>query len=208
MSPSTYRVRRATLDDLNILRAMWESMNIPAVDLDKRLTEFQVVQALDGTVVGALGFEMCERQGLLHSEAFSDLSVAEIGRALLWDRIRTLASNHGIFRLWTREQAPFWRQHGLVPARPDVLEKLPAQWQTTDSQWFTVALKDEQAIVSMEKELAMLMAAEKARTARTLQRAQIVKYVATGLAVILAIFVAIAVFYLIRNNPGGLRLGR
>ena len=45
-----FRVRRATVDDLDALVAMWTAMQFDIVGIEKRLTEFQVAEAADGTV--------------------------------------------------------------------------------------------------------------------------------------------------------------
>lgn len=196
------RVRRATVDDLGLLRPMWESMRFNCEELEPRLTEFQVVTDASGAVLGGIGFQISERYANLHSEAFSDFAVADAARPLLWERMQALALNHGIVRLWTQENAPFWKQCGFSPAGPDVLKKLPAPWSAQGNDWLTLQLKDEATIVSMEKELAMFMEAEKRRTAQAFNQAKTMKTIATVIAFIFALFVAGAVVYLIRKNQG------
>ena len=110
VSSSKYRVRRATLDDIGQLAAQWEAMHYPTEDLARRVTEFQVAEDPDGKVVGAVGLQIAERQGLVHSEAFSDFALAEHLRPLLWDRVHAVATNHGLLRVWTRGQAAFWNR--------------------------------------------------------------------------------------------------
>ena len=199
---SNLRVRRATVDDLGVLRPIWQSMRLNAEELEPRLTEFQIVTDAAGTVLGGIGFQISERYANLHSEAFSDFAIADAARPLLWDRMKALALNHGIVRLWTSENAPFWKQSGFMPAEPDVLKKLPAQWSAQGGEWLTAPLKDEVTIVSMEKELALFMEAEKRRTARAFSQAQTMKKIATVVAFIFALFVGAAVMFLIRKNQG------
>ncbi|HHY84036.1 MAG TPA: hypothetical protein GYA07_00670 [Verrucomicrobia bacterium] len=201
MNSAPYRVRRAVLDDLAALRPMWQSLNLPVADLEKRLTEFQVAVDADGKVVGGIGFRMLNRQADIHSESFSDFALADTVRPLLWERVQTLSANHGMVRLWTREQAPFWKHQGLHPADADELRRLPPEWAGAGSGWLTLRLKDEDAIISLEKEFAMFMAAEKERTARAFRQARLIKYIATALAIVFALFVAAALFYLMRRNP-------
>ncbi len=202
MNPAGYRVRRATLDDLVTLRPIWEAMRLPVPDLEKRLTEFQVAEDAAGRIVGAIGFQMTDRQARIHSEAFPDFAAADPVRPLFWERLQVLMLNHGIVRIWTQEQAPFWKQHGLNPANPDALKKLPAAWAHSSEAWFTLKSKDEETIVSLEKELALFMEAEKQRTARAFQQARVLKFIATLLAVAFAIFVVFAVVFMLRKNPG------
>ncbi len=204
MTVTTYRVRRAVLDDLAALKPLWESMRLPTADLEKRLTEFQVAEDAGGTVVGAVGCQIADRYARIHSEAYSDFAMADSIRPHLWERLQAVARNHGIVRLWTQEQAPFWKQQGLRPAPPDVLKKLPPAWATGDPEWLTTSLKDEESIVSLEKEFAMYMQAEKQRTAQTFRHARTLKLIATALAIIFAIFVVFAITVMLRHNlrPG------
>ena len=133
VSSSNYRVRRATLDDIGQLTALWESMQYPTEELARRMTEFQVAEGADGKLLGAVGLQIAERQGRVHSEAFSDFALAEHLRPLLWDRVHAVATNHGLLRVWTQEQAPFWNHCGLVKADAEALEKLPALWRGPSS---------------------------------------------------------------------------
>jgi hypothetical protein len=94
MALPNYRVRRATVDDLGALTALWESMNFPLQTLEKRLTEFQIAEGPQGHIAGAFGFQINGRYGLIHSEAFSDFSTADEIRSLFWQRIQPLAMNH------------------------------------------------------------------------------------------------------------------
>jgi N-acetylglutamate synthase-like GNAT family acetyltransferase len=208
MNSANFRIRRATLDDLDALRPMWEAMRFQTPDLERRLTEFQVAEDASGNVVGGIAFQISERHANIHSETFSDFALAESVRPLLWERIQALARNHGIARLWTRERAPFWKHTGFAPASSDALKKFPEVWGTESSDWWTLPLKDEDSIASLEKELEMFMAAEKQRTARALNHAKNLKHLATAIAILFAIFVAVALFYIVRNNSGFLHPGR
>ena len=116
MSTSSFRVRRATLEDLNQLSGRWKTMHLPADDLGKRVTEFQVAEDGEGKLAGAVGLQIAQRQGRVHSEAFGDFALADVLRPLLWERLQSLATNHGLLRVWTQEKAPFWTQCGLAPA--------------------------------------------------------------------------------------------
>jgi N-acetylglutamate synthase-like GNAT family acetyltransferase len=202
MSPSNHRVRRATLEDLPGLRVLWELMHLPAADLERRLTEFQVVESTDGRLVGALGIQIFRQHAWLHSESYLDFALADEARPLLLARLQSLASNHGVFRLWTREKSPFWTRHGFKPATPEELKKLPEPWLASGPEWLTLQLKDEQAIISLEKELSRFMESEKQRTLRTFQHVRTLKQIATFVALIGALFVLGAVFYLLHKGPG------
>jgi N-acetylglutamate synthase-like GNAT family acetyltransferase len=201
MNASSHRVRRATLEDLPVLRVLWNSMHFPLDQLERRLTEFQVVESTDGHIVGAIGIEILRQHGWLHNEAYEDYALADEVRPLLVDRLQSLASNHGVFRLWTREKSPFWTRHGFQPAAPETLKKLPETWRDSGSEWLTLQLKDEDAIVSLEKELLLFKETEKQGTQLALRRARAVKIIATLLACVFAVFVLGTMIYLFRKNP-------
>jgi hypothetical protein len=182
-------------------------MSLPVADLEKRLTEFQVVETTEGKVIGGLGFQIGDRQSRIHSEAYSDFAFADAARLLFWERIQTLAMNHGIFRLWTQEPSPFWSRNGFQKASEETLKKLPSGWMN-DYPWLTLQLKDEAAMVSIEKELAMFMQEEKQRSVRALQHAQTLKTVALFIAVLLLVFVIGVAIFVFRKHPEILSPGR
>lgn len=200
MSSPNYRVRRATLDDLPALKPLWESMRFNVEDLEKHLTEFQVAENAQGEVVGAIGFRMSGRHGCVHSESYADYSIADVCRPLFGERLQVLSANHGIARLWTQENAPYWNREGFQPADEETLKKLPAAWPNENPAWLTLQLKSEEAFVSMEKELGVFMQAEKARSAKMHEQARLIKFIATGAAIIFGIVVIGALFYLMRKN--------
>ena len=83
MTSPNYRVRRATLDDIGQLTSLWQTMKLPYEELGRRVTEFQVAEGLDGKMLGAIGLQIAQRHGRIHSEGFTDFSVAEQLRPLL-----------------------------------------------------------------------------------------------------------------------------
>src|SRR5580700_9247820 len=97
MNPGQLQIRRATVDDLPALRAMWLAAQLPAAELEGRLTDFHVVES-GGQFAGALGVQVLRQHGRLHSEDYADFSVADEARKLLWERIQKIAANLGVFR--------------------------------------------------------------------------------------------------------------
>jgi N-acetylglutamate synthase-like GNAT family acetyltransferase len=187
-------VRRATVDDLNALKALWESMRLSPEILEPRLTEFQVVENADHELLGAIGILFAKPYGLLHSEGYTDFSIADEARQLFWERLQTLAANHGIFRLWTQERSPFWKTYGFQPPALEILERLPGEWQNEfTGAWLTHPLKDEDAITAAlenhEHQFASYRQAEVAETRRVQARARNIGTLLTvlffGIAVIL-----------------------
>jgi len=203
MSSPNYRVRRATLDDIGPLTALWKSMKFPADELAKRITEFQVAESDGGNLLGAVGLQIVDRLGCIHSEAFTDFALADHLRPLIWDRLHAVAANHGLLRLWTQEQAPFWNHCGLAKADAEALEKLPAAWRAGSAPWLTLKLKEDlEEVLSADKEFALFMESEKQRTQRALQHARLLKHLATLIAFAVFILVLVGAFMLIRKNPG------
>lgn len=204
MNPLNYRVRRATVDDIKGLTAIWQAMNLPAPELEKRLTEFQVAETEDSQVVAAIGLQIAGRQGRLHSEAFNDFSQSNHLRHLLWERLQNVANNHGLTRLWIKETAPFWDHNGFRAASAETLQKLPDVWSELKTGSLTLQLKEEAEIVpiSLDKEFALFMESEKSRTAKIFRQARTLKIIATVIAIILLLMViAVGAFFLLRKGP-------
>jgi len=200
MSSSPLRIRRATTDDFRSLQALWHSMHFPSEELVKRLTEFQVVETADGQLAGAIGVQLSSRHALLHSEGYTDFSLADAARELLWERIQTIAAHHGVLRLWTQETSPFWVRWGFQPATPEILERLPAAWKRSGEPWLTIQLKDEAAMAAAEKELAVFRESEKKRTAETLDHARTMTTTITVIAfIVAAVLIGIAFFFFMRR---------
>ena len=206
MTPSNYRVRRATLDDLGQLTSLWQAMHYNVDDLTRRITEFQVADDGNGKVLGAVGLQIAQRQGLIHSEGFSDFALTEHLRPVMWERLQALATNHGLHRLWTREEAPFWARCGLQRPDQEALAKLPATWQGPGAGLLTIKLKEDvEEIISADKEFALFMQSEKQRSERALQQARVLKGIATVLALGLLGLVIAGAVLVISKNPHLLR---
>jgi hypothetical protein len=201
MNGSEFRVRRATLEDINSLLLLWRSMRFDTDALAKRITEFQVVEDPSGAVAGAIGLQLIERQGRIHSEAFTDFALADSLRQLLWERIQRLAANQGLLRLWTREDAPFWKTCELILADAESLQKLPTPWRQETGQWLTLKLKDDlEEVMRVDKEFALFMHTQKERSKRALARTKVLKYLATLFAFAVLVFAIGAALYLVRRH--------
>lgn len=202
MSAAQYRIRRATLDDLPGLSALWRSMEFVGQDLEKRLTEFQVAEAPDGKVVAAVALEVQGQDGCLHHETFGDFTLADALRPRLWERIETLANNVGLLRIWTQESAPFWRRNGLTPPSDALRPKLPEPWRQRPGDWLVIQLREElpETARTLERELEMFIQAERARTAQALRQARFLKTVVTLLAFAFAALVFAVTLYVMRQS--------
>jgi len=202
MSFAPYRVRRATIDDLPRLKSLWQTLALDVADLEKRLTEFQVAEDAEGNLVGGVALQLMQGHGLIHSEVFADFAVADQVRPLLWERLQAVTKNHGLLRVWTREQAPFWSHCGLVVATEDLLGKLPERWRAKGARWLTKQLREETtATLSVEREFELFMQSENERSQAAIEQAKTLKTIATALAMILAVVVIGAALYFLRRNP-------
>jgi N-acetylglutamate synthase-like GNAT family acetyltransferase len=204
MNPQTLRIRRATVDDRDALKNLWASMRLPADELEKRLTEFQVVENSGGEVVGTIGIQISKQHALLHGEGYSDFSIADAARQLFWERIQTLASNLGVFRIWTQERSPFWKSFGFQPPNAVVLARLPDEWKNEfDGGWLTFQLKNEEVIAAaLEKEFAPFMAGEKSGTEKISEKAKTINLIITIAGFSIGILcIGIAIYIFAHRNP-------
>lgn len=198
MSQQTLHIRRATVDDLETLKALWESMRLSPQELETHLTEFQVVESEDAGVLGALGVQVVRQHALLHSEGYTDFSVADAARQLFWERVQTLAANLGVFRVWTQERSPVWKSFGFQPPSAEVLARLPEEWKNEfDGAWLTFQLKNEEAITAvLEKELGTFLESEKRDTQRVFQKANTLKTIITVVGFAIGILCCAVAAYL------------
>ena len=188
------------MDDLPGLVALWQGMNFSTDGLDQRLTEFQVAVDGQGALLGAVGFETAGQQGRIHHEAFGDFALAEQLRPLFWNKILMLAQNNLVFRLWTQEDAPFWKQTGLQSPPRDVLQKLPAKWLNAQGGWLTLQLKEDAAIqaLAVDQEFAAMMREEREKI---VVRTRMFKMAGMVTAILFALLVGAMLLYVFRRDP-------
>lgn len=198
-------VRRATLDDLSQLMDLWRLEKLPAEVLERRFTEFQLVTDDNGKIVGALGMQITGKQGKLHSELFPAYEYADQLRPLFWERMRMVARNHGLNRVWTQLNAPFWQTGDFHDASEEELALLPTQFVGQNVPWMTVLLREDSVpLVAAEKEMEMFRALERASTEKIFRQARIVKYFAFTIAFGLLVWVAYWLFLIFRKTGFGL----
>jgi len=209
MNSPDYTLRRATVDDLIGLKQLWERAHLQVLDLEKRLTEFQLIITDTGDLVGAIGLRIEGKQGNLHSEAFARAEDQDKFRQQLWERIQSVARNHGLVRLWTQEPAPFWTQRGFQEADAETIKKLPPALGDPGKRWSSVQLKEETAAeVSIEREFELFQAAQRESSEKIMRQAKVLKVMAYS---ILIVALLIGGFYLIQvmiKNPNVLLPGR
>jgi N-acetylglutamate synthase-like GNAT family acetyltransferase len=196
MTTSPQQVRRATIEDLPQLIALWKQEDLPWEQLEKRLKEFQVVDGEGGQVIGVLGLEIVGMEGRVHSEAFARPELADPLRDLLWERAQVVGRNHGLIRIWSQFSTPFWNRCGFRTTDNEVLAKLPPAFAGNPAPWRYLQLRDDAALpVSVEKEFALFKEMEKAETQKIFQRAKVLKLIA-GL-VVTAVFVLMLIWVIL-----------
>ncbi len=206
MSNSTSQVRRATVDDLPNLVSLWQKEHLPTQDLEGRFKEFQVVENGSGGIAGALGLQVSGQEGRLHSEAFEDFGQADALRSVLWERVRTVAQNHGLARVWSQFTSPYWPTIGFDRASNELLTKLPNNFGADRTPWLCVKLREEiPSVVSLDKEFALFRESEKEQTQKMMRQARTLKIVASvvaGLVFLLIVAWAIMFFRVQKRLPG------
>lgn len=201
MLPEGTTTRRATLDDLEALRGLWQECRLPDYELERRFTEFQVVLDGQGWILAAIGLRFAGPHGQVHSLALRrpDLE-SELG-ALLWERVLTLAEKHGAHRLWTREHGPFWSERGFVPPDPPVRRELPPALGALQDSWWTLKLRDEPLkLIAAEEQLEAFLELERLKTDQMLRRGRFLKLLATLLAAGLFLLILGALLFLVRRG--------
>ena len=209
MNMPAYTVRRATVDDLGGLKLLWERARFQVLDLERRLTDFQLIVSDAGDLIGAIGLQIEGKQGKLHSGAFTQPELGEQFRPRLWERIQTVARNHGLVRLWTQEGGPFWQEAGFTETSPEALKKLPANFGGAPARWLTLQLKDEHAAaLSVEHEFELFQTAQKEETEKLMRLGRTMKFTvfaALGIAVAIGLVLVVKLAF---KNPSMLFPGQ
>ena len=188
MNPlSSHRTRRATTDDLEQLHALWQAERLPAGELEKQLTDFQVAEDEHGGVAAAIALQITGNQGRIHSETFADFGQTDLLRPRLWRQLQSTAQNHGLFRLWTRETAPFWRKDaGFAEPTRELLEKLPANFGAAGPGWLELRIREEGADPELlARQFELFKITEQEKRNKILRHARLLRIVGTLIAILI-----------------------
>lgn len=182
MDPAQCIVRRANVDDLQGLKQLWERAGMQVLDMERRLTEFQLVSSMDGDLKGVTALHVEGRHALLYGEAYVRPEEEAQFRPMMWERLKTLAKNHGVARVWTREESPFWHQEaGFAEVDAELGKRLPAKFGDAQHHWSSLALREETGeAVSWEKEFEMFQHASRAGMEETMAKARRLRIMALG----------------------------
>lgn len=195
------RARRATVEDLPALQALWQRAELPWDQLDRFVTEFLVVPAADeGMLLAAIGLQVDGDQALAHSEAILPGQESDALRAALWQRLQIVARNNGVVRLWTLEDAPYWRSV-FGPADAAMMQGLKASFADPGAEWWTYQLIDPAKAQKMiDERLALWEATRQSDStylADNIQRFRQISFVVVGL--VLAMMAVMVGYVLIRR---------
>ena len=208
--PSAFYARRANVDDLPALHALWQRAGLPWDQLERFLTEFLVVADEHGSLVAAIGLNAEGDHGLVHSEAVLPHDDAPAIRAALWQRIQIVARNHGVARVWTLEDDDFWKSL-FQPASAAEVANLKATFADPSASWRTFLLSDPaRAQWLLDERLALWDAhrqADAEHFSNTIARVRQVAFIVAG-AVILMMVLMVA--YVVIRRPDAFQsiLGR
>lgn len=199
---SDVTARRAAVEDLAALQALWMEAGLPWEQLAGYLNEFQVTVDDSGLITSAIGLLIEGDQALLHTEAVHPGADADLSRAALWKRVQIVARNQGVQRIWTQEDADYWRVSGFSPMPPPLVERVPASFLKSADAWLACDLMDPERAKAIVNEQLAILEAERLQSAEEFQR----KVRIFRLAAILLAFVVLAacvmLLYRIVQTPG------
>ncbi len=201
MTEPRYVARRATVEDLPQLLALWRLEQLPTEALEKRFTEFQVVSDDAGRVLAAVGLQLAGAQGCLHSEAIAQPELSGTFRELLWNRLQVIIQNHALERLWTQMNAAGWRVHGFERASEELLPQRPAVFPGHEQEWHVVTLRAANATAALEREFAQLKAFQAQEKERTQERIRWMKRVALGITLLVFALIVVWAVVMLKFGP-------
>lgn len=201
MTETGFVARRATVEDLPQLLPLWRLENLPADDLERRFTEFQVACDSTGQIVAAVGLQISGAQACLHSEAIGAAEFSDLLRELLWKRLQVIIQNHALERMWTTLSATYWRTIGFDKATAEQLETLPPAFQTGTGEWLVITLRAANANAALEREFSQLKALQEQESQRMRERVRWAKRIALGITIVLVVLVLAWLAVILKVGP-------
>ncbi len=194
------KARRATFEDLPQLIALWTLEHLDATVLEKRFTEFQVID--EGVeIIGAVGLQISSHHGLLHSESIGRADIGDDIRQMLWERVKIVALNHSLDRIWTDFRAPQWRKLGFVAATEEQIAKLPANFGRNVAWQILLLRGQEGSADAIQKQFAMLQALQMQEREQLQSRIALMKKLAISVTAIVAVLVIAWAVVVFRYGP-------
>ncbi|MBX3731329.1 MAG: hypothetical protein KF791_01905 [Verrucomicrobiae bacterium] len=205
MDPSPLSARRAAVEDLAALQALWQEAGLPWEQLGDFLNEFQIVTDEDGLITGVIGLLIEGDQALLHTEAIHAGADADLVRAALWRRVQIVLRHQGVQRVWTQEDADYWKTGGFSPVPPPLVERAPASFLKSADSWLACDLMDpERAKAAINEQLAILEAERMQRAAEFQQKVRLFRTASIVFA-FTVVSVCLWMLYRVVQTPGVLK---
>ena len=199
LSEITYR--RATVDDVEALAKLWEHAGLNVVELEKRLTDFQIAEAPSGDVIAAIGLHVNAQQGRLHSEAYLDDFNIPVLRPKLFERIQNVAKNYGLIRVWKLDDTSAWEEYGFREPEPSEMEAYPPGFGNWKADWTVLKLREDIASADLiEKEIELFRITNQEDNLKIVRRAKVFKLLAITISVVLFIIVAFGLFIMVTKS--------
>lgn len=196
-----WRARRATVEDLPGLHVLWQAAGLPWDQLERFVTEFIVVADDNDSLLASIGLQTDGDQGLVHSEAIQGCEDPDAVRAALWQRLQIVARNHGVARLWTLEDAPFWASL-FQRATSIEVTGLKAAFADPEACWWIFALSDPaRAQRLLDERLALWEAHRQADSEHFAQTIGRIRQFALALAGGVILMMIAMVVYLVVRRP-------
>ena len=195
--------RRATVEDLPALQALWQIGGLPADELEKFLTEFQVVPGEgEGVLLGAIGLMVEGNDALLHSEALVPGDEGDEIRAALWRRLQIVARNQGIHRLWTQEDADYWRTGGFGAAPAETVSAATVAFVDKTATWLVCDLIDPAKAKQLVTEQMAIWHATRTQEADELQgKIRAFRNASILVAAVVVVLMIGMVVFVLRQRP-------
>lgn len=140
--PSQYRFRRANIDDIPALQALWFRHDFDPEELEQRLIEFQVAESESGELHAAIGIRTAQRQALLHHECWSAEMTPSLRRNLATHAF-SVCEKMQVWRVWTNLADIHWEEMGFDAASPEQLDELPPGFGDWKQSWMFRKLKED-----------------------------------------------------------------
>jgi N-acetylglutamate synthase-like GNAT family acetyltransferase len=198
----SYQARRATTDDLPQLLTLWRDAQFSIEELEKRFTDFHVAVDAEGVIGAAISLQISGQQACLNNETFFDFALTDTLRLLLWKHLQVVAQSYGLFLLWTREVAPFWRKDaGFIEAPPEVMVKLPAELGAPTRGWFALRLREEHAEPeALTAQFEAFKILERDKRDKIIRQARALRFLGTLLAAALFGWGLFLLFHFVRQR--------
>ncbi len=184
------------------MRLLWQAAGLPWDQLDRFVTEFQVVPGESEELLGAIGFLVEGTDGLLHTESVTAAENADEIRASLWRRIQIIGRNQGIQRIWTQEDAPYWMTCGFSPASPERLGSTSATFLDRTASWqvFDIAAP-EKVKARLDEQMAIWQATRSQEAEELQQRIRNFRNIAVLVATVVVGVMIVLLSIVMRQHP-------